>query len=107
MLIILLMIFITTELPQGLLAVCNGIWPNDIHHFVYLSLGDILDLLSLINCNSCYLLYPLISTQYRHTLRSMLQRFEDAYKSRMYSASRTIHADTSVLRFMDDRDVLL
>lgn len=108
MLVILLLIFICTELPQGILALANGLYPNDIHQFVYLSLGDILDLLSLINCNSCYLLYPLISTQYRHTLKSILQSYRETYRSRMPSASRlTMHHDTSMLRFMDDRDVLL
>uniref|UniRef100_A0A915CMY7 Uncharacterized protein n=1 Tax=Ditylenchus dipsaci TaxID=166011 RepID=A0A915CMY7_9BILA len=65
--------FLCTEFPQGILAILNGLFPNDIHQFVYLSLGEILDLLSLINCNTCFIVYPLISTQYRETLRGIVR----------------------------------
>ncbi|KAH7697528.1 Protein DMSR-6, partial [Aphelenchoides avenae] len=58
-LLVLLTIFIITELPQGIMAFLNGLFPNDIHHFVYLTLGEMLDLLSLINCNTCFIVYPL------------------------------------------------
>lgn len=57
----------------GILAILNGIFPNDVHQFVYLSLGEFLDLLSLINCNTCFIVYPLISTQYRETLKSFIK----------------------------------
>lgn len=99
-LIILLLIFLCTEFPQGLffylnfiliyffysilvisifyflgiLAILNGIFPNDVHQFVYLSLGEFLDLLSLINCNTCFVVYPLISTQYRETLKGFIKK---------------------------------
>uniref|UniRef100_A0A914ZKR7 G-protein coupled receptors family 1 profile domain-containing protein n=1 Tax=Parascaris univalens TaxID=6257 RepID=A0A914ZKR7_PARUN len=65
MLIILLMIFLFTELPQGFLAILNGMFPNDIHQYIYLSVGEMLDLLSLINCNVCFIVYPCISSHYR------------------------------------------
>ncbi|KAI1707501.1 serpentine type 7TM GPCR chemoreceptor srw domain-containing protein [Ditylenchus destructor] len=58
---------------SGVLAILNGLFPNDIHQFVYLSLGEILDLLSLINCNTCFIVYPLISSQYRETLRILVR----------------------------------
>lgn len=107
MLIVLLVIFISTELPQGFLALANAIWPNDIHQFVYLSLGDILDLLSLINANVIYIIYPLISTQYRHTLKSMMNCLTETYRSRLPSSTSRLNAGTSFLRIADDRDVLL
>ena len=72
-LLILLMVFFSTEFPQGILAILNGLFPNDIHQFVYLSLGELLDLLSLINCNTCFIVYPLISSQYRATLRCLIE----------------------------------
>ncbi|CAD5211778.1 unnamed protein product [Bursaphelenchus okinawaensis] len=106
LLIILLMVFMCTEFPQGVLAILNGLFPNDIHQFVYLSLGDMLDLLSLINCNTCFILYPLISSQYRHTLKCFLQCFQEKYRSRMPSAT-FIKSENSAIKFMDDRDVLL
>uniref|UniRef100_A0A914RR20 G-protein coupled receptors family 1 profile domain-containing protein n=1 Tax=Parascaris equorum TaxID=6256 RepID=A0A914RR20_PAREQ len=74
MLIILLMIFLFTELPQGFLAILNGMFPNDIHQYIYLSVGEMLDLLSLINCNVCFIVYPCISSHYRQTFRIMLHR---------------------------------
>lgn len=61
----------------GFLAILNGLWPNDIHQFVYLSLGDFLDLLSLINCNTCFIVYPLISTQYRKVSRILFWRLKN------------------------------
>ncbi|KAL3084603.1 hypothetical protein niasHS_009138 [Heterodera schachtii] len=70
-LLILLSVFFCTEFPQGILSIMNGLFPNDIHQFVYLSLGELLDLLSLINCNTCFIVYPLISSQYRATLRNL------------------------------------
>uniref|UniRef100_A0A914IA00 G-protein coupled receptors family 1 profile domain-containing protein n=1 Tax=Globodera rostochiensis TaxID=31243 RepID=A0A914IA00_GLORO len=70
-LLILLIVFFCTEFPQGILSIMNGLFPNDIHQFVYLSLGELLDLLSLINCNTCFIVYPLISSQYRATLHNL------------------------------------
>ena len=40
----------TTELPQGIIAVLNGIYTNHVHRYIYQLIGDGLDLLSLINC---------------------------------------------------------
>ncbi|VDM51556.1 unnamed protein product [Toxocara canis] len=74
MLLILLMIFLFTELPQGVLAILNGMFPNDIHQYIYLSVGEMLDLLSLINCNVCFIVYPCISSHYRETFRIMFRR---------------------------------
>ncbi|KAH7695593.1 Protein DMSR-4, partial [Aphelenchoides avenae] len=107
-LIILLIIFLITEFPQGILAILNGLFPNDIHQFVYLSLGEMLDLLSLINCNTCFIVYPLISSQYRATLKDFWDalRYRRSIRKRAYTG-QTIHMDTSVVKFLDDRDVLL
>uniref|UniRef100_A0A914DRF2 Uncharacterized protein n=1 Tax=Acrobeloides nanus TaxID=290746 RepID=A0A914DRF2_9BILA len=54
MLVVLLSIFLATELPQGILAIMNALFPSGVQSFIYMSLGEILDLLSLINCNACF-----------------------------------------------------
>ncbi|VDM30147.1 unnamed protein product [Toxocara canis] len=56
------------------MAILNGMFPNDIHQYIYLSVGEMLDLLSLINCNVCFIVYPCISSHYRETFRIMFRR---------------------------------
>ncbi|TKR68463.1 hypothetical protein L596_024444 [Steinernema carpocapsae] len=69
MLIIMLIIFLATELPQGALALLNALYTNDVHTYIYLNLGEVLDLLSLINCNTSFVLYCVMSSRYRLTFR--------------------------------------
>ncbi|KAK0417542.1 hypothetical protein QR680_013071 [Steinernema hermaphroditum] len=69
MLIILLTTFLATELPQGALALLNALYTNDVHTYIYLNLGELLDLLSLINCNTSFVLYVIASSRYRLTFR--------------------------------------
>ncbi|CAJ0578722.1 unnamed protein product, partial [Mesorhabditis spiculigera] len=42
MLIIMLAVFLCTELPQGLLVILNAIYTNHVHYYVYLNLGEAL-----------------------------------------------------------------
>ncbi|KAI3421318.1 Serpentine type 7TM GPCR chemoreceptor Srw [Globodera pallida] len=86
-LLILLIVFFCTEFPQGILSIMNGLFPNDIHQFVYLSLGELLDLLSLINCNTCFIVYPLISSQYRATLRNLADCIRQLVAGRGWQAA--------------------
>lgn len=62
------------------MAILNGLFPNDIHQFIYLSLGEILDLLSLINCNTCFIVYPMLSSQYRYTLQTIFHYMHNLFK---------------------------
>ncbi len=47
MLILILATFLVTELPQGGIAILNAICTSDVHTYIYSTLGDVLDLLSL------------------------------------------------------------
>jgi len=67
MLLAILVVFILTEFPQGILAILNAIYTTDVHMYVYLTLGDVLDLLSLVNSSVNFVLYCLMSSRYRHT----------------------------------------
>ncbi|KAH7717460.1 Protein DMSR-6 [Aphelenchoides avenae] len=62
MLVVVLLVFVCTELPQGLVSILNALFPNDIHFFVYTNFGELLDLLSLINSNACFIIYATVYT---------------------------------------------
>ncbi|VDM36654.1 unnamed protein product [Toxocara canis] len=72
MLLLMLCVFLSTELPQGVMAVLNAIYTKQFHLFVYLTLADMLDLLSLINCYVGFTVFFCTCTRYRQTI-SMLE----------------------------------
>ncbi|KHJ95066.1 hypothetical protein OESDEN_04996 [Oesophagostomum dentatum] len=49
-----------------------ALYTSQFHAYVYLSLADVLDLLSLINCYVAFLVYICTSSRYRQTLLSIL-----------------------------------
>uniref|UniRef100_A0A0M3INY7 G_PROTEIN_RECEP_F1_2 domain-containing protein n=1 Tax=Ascaris lumbricoides TaxID=6252 RepID=A0A0M3INY7_ASCLU len=65
MLVIMISVFLATELPQGFLALLNGVYTADVHRFIYVNVGDVLDLMSLINCSVDCVLYCMMSSRYR------------------------------------------
>ncbi|VDM98243.1 unnamed protein product [Thelazia callipaeda] len=71
-LIVMLSVFLITELPQGVLAVLNALHTNDVHTILYKNLANLLDLLSLINCYVGFLTYCFLSSKYRQTFIIML-----------------------------------
>ncbi|KAE9413914.1 hypothetical protein Angca_002775 [Angiostrongylus cantonensis] len=67
MLVAVLSIFLIAELPQGLLHVCNAIYSNEtFYQKIYLPLGDLMDLLSLINSAVNFLIYCAMSRKFRN-----------------------------------------
>lgn len=89
MLLLMVTVFLFTELPQGIMAILNGenfvkawaqreklkasaLFTTQFHQMVYLNLADVLDLLSLINCYVAFLVYSFTSSRYRQTLFSLL-----------------------------------
>lgn len=72
MLIVILFVFLITELPQGILTVLTGVFLRDVQRYIYPNLGDILDLLSLINSSVNFLLYCAMSSKYRHVFWKVL-----------------------------------
>ncbi|KAH7717445.1 Protein DMSR-6 [Aphelenchoides avenae] len=72
--VVLLSAFLFTELPQGLLSVVNALFPHEIQWFVYLNFGELLDILSLINCNTCFVVYVATSPRYRMSLAKVIKR---------------------------------
>ncbi|KAK5974364.1 hypothetical protein GCK32_012299 [Trichostrongylus colubriformis] len=67
MLVAVLSIFLVAELPQGMLHVCNAIYSNEtFYQKIYLPLGDLMDLLSLLNSAVNFLIYCAMSRKFRN-----------------------------------------
>ena len=66
MLIAVIVLFLLTEMPQGLLALCSGLQPA---YFVsyYVPLGDVMDIVALVNNGINFFLYSTMSRQFRMT----------------------------------------
>uniref|UniRef100_A0A914HTK5 G-protein coupled receptors family 1 profile domain-containing protein n=1 Tax=Globodera rostochiensis TaxID=31243 RepID=A0A914HTK5_GLORO len=73
MLAAVLLIFLLAELPQGVFLVLNGIFSAEsFHKRVYLPLGDLMDLLSLINSAVGFFIYVGMSRKFRTVFLQLL-----------------------------------
>jgi len=83
MLVLVVLSFVVTEMPQGILAFLSGI-NNDIFEEVYVPLGDIFDILVLINSSANFILYCIMSAQFRKTFREVfcVSRYRSEAKTR-------------------------
>jgi len=66
MLVAVVICFVVTELPQGVLAFLSGI-DNTIFNNVYAPLGDVWDMVVIINSSVNFLLYCTMSRLFRGT----------------------------------------
>lgn len=67
MLLIVLVLFLVTELPQGILLVLS-LTMEDFFDNVYIPLGDTMDILALINNSINFVLYCSMSIEFRRTV---------------------------------------
>nr|CAD2197635.1 unnamed protein product [Meloidogyne enterolobii]CAD2202580.1 unnamed protein product [Meloidogyne enterolobii] len=87
-LIVVLGVFLLTELPQGVLTILNGIFTNDVHTVFYMNLANLLDLLSLINCYVGFLAYCFLCTKYQQTFVLMIFTWSELFICYYRSESR-------------------
>ena len=66
MLLIVVILFVLTELPQGILSLLSGILPSFFDQ-IYSPMGDMLDILALVNNGINFILYCTMSKQFRET----------------------------------------
>uniref|UniRef100_A0A158Q8V0 G_PROTEIN_RECEP_F1_2 domain-containing protein n=1 Tax=Elaeophora elaphi TaxID=1147741 RepID=A0A158Q8V0_9BILA len=69
MLLTILCVVLSTELPQGIMVVLSGILPQAFRRHIYNSLGDLLDLLSLCNACTTFVIYCSMSEQFRNEFK--------------------------------------
>ena len=68
MLVVVVLSFVLTELPQGVLALASAVDPR-IFENVYVPLGDVWDVLVLVNSSANFILYCAMSAQFRSTFK--------------------------------------
>ncbi|XP_069115401.1 G-protein coupled receptor dmsr-1-like [Argopecten irradians] len=73
MLLVVVLLFILTETPQGVLYVLSGLI-NGFFMNVYTPLGDLLDIVALINNGINFVLYCTMSKQFRDTFFNIFIR---------------------------------
>ena len=69
MLLAVVGLFLLTEFPQGILTLCN-IFIHNFFFDVYWPLGDLLDIMALLNNSINFVLYCTMSRQFRDTFVS-------------------------------------
>lgn len=73
MLLVILVLFLITEFPQGIILLITGL-STDILRTCYLYLGDIMDMMALLNCSVNFPLYCVMSKQFRTTFGTVVLR---------------------------------
>lgn len=72
MLLVVITLFLVTELPQAILIVLSATIPG-FFLYVYVPLGDMMDMIALVNNGINFLLYCIMSRDFRTTLLDMLR----------------------------------
>ncbi|XP_039431555.1 G-protein coupled receptor dmsr-1 [Culex pipiens pallens] len=71
LLVAVLMLFLVTEFPQGILGLLSGILEKCFFKRCYALFGEMMDLLALINAAIGFVLYGLMSKQFRTSFKSV------------------------------------
>jgi len=90
MLVAVVLCFVAAELPQGVLAFLSGV-DDSIFHEVYVPLGDVFDVVVLINSAVNFVLYCTMSRQFRQTFGELFLGWTaTSAKYKSASSSRTV-----------------
>ncbi|XP_043260020.1 G-protein coupled receptor dmsr-1-like [Colletes gigas] len=71
MLLVVLLLFLLTELPQGILGLLSVLLGPGFFRTCYLMLGDVIDMLTLVNSAINFILYCTMSRQFRKTFNEL------------------------------------
>ncbi|XP_071082633.1 G-protein coupled receptor dmsr-1-like [Haliotis cracherodii] len=99
MLVAVVMFFVITELPQGILALI-GSMSSDLWE-VYIILGDLMDILVLINSAVNFILYCIMSQQFRNTFKNLFigknKTFFSKYHKQNGATYSVVKTDTTMV----------
>ncbi|XP_043505672.1 G-protein coupled receptor dmsr-1 isoform X2 [Polistes fuscatus] len=73
MLVAVLFLFLITEIPQGVLGLLSGILGDCFFRNCYHNFGEIMDILALLNGAINFILYCLMSRQFRTSFRQLFK----------------------------------
>ncbi|XP_076233905.1 G-protein coupled receptor dmsr-1 [Calliopsis andreniformis] len=71
MLLAVLLLFLLTELPQGVLGLLSAVLDAGFFRTCYVMLGDVIDTLALVNSAINFILYCTMSRQFRKTFNQL------------------------------------
>ncbi|KAG8226653.1 hypothetical protein J437_LFUL005305 [Ladona fulva] len=71
MLVAVLVLFLVTEFPQGVLGLMSGLFGRCFFRYCYHIFGDLMDLLALLNGSINFILYCAMSRQFRQTFAQL------------------------------------
>lgn len=74
LLVAVLLLFLITEFPQGILGLLSAIMGKCFFSRCYSLFGELMDLLALINAAVGFVLYGLMSKQFRTSFKSLFLR---------------------------------
>lgn len=100
MLLVVMILFLVTEFPQGILILASAL-VSGFYHNVYMPLGDLMDFIALVNNAINFVLYCIMSQQFRNRFIDMYikrtSRFNRFEKISLHnqSLSRTIVTDAA------------
>lgn len=97
MLLVVLILFVVTELPQGILLLLCATVP-DFYYNVFYNIADFIDFLSLLNNSVNFVLYCVMSQQFR-------EKFVQVYVQPMCDKRRAVISSTSELLTLRDNHV--
>lgn len=80
MLLAVIILFLLTELPQGVLIILSACVEN-FYDQVYLLLGDVMDIVALVNNAVNFILYCSMSTKFRETFVHLFCNFHPLHRS--------------------------
>lgn len=101
MLLAVVILFLLTETPQGVLSVMGGL-DGSFFDFIYLPLGDLLDIITLINNGINFVLYCTMSKQFRDTF---LKLFLKNVLHQEYRRTKTTYTTAQATVATNDSDV--
>ena len=101
MLLAVVILFLLTETPQGVLNVMGGLDESFFLH-IYLPLGDLLDIITLINNGINFVLYCTMSKQFRDTF---LKLFLKNVLHQEYRRTKNTYTSAQATQATKDSDV--
>ncbi|CAD7083289.1 unnamed protein product [Hermetia illucens] len=73
MLLAVLLLFLITEFPQGILGLLSALLGNPFFMQCYMKLGEVMDILALLNSGINFILYCSMSRQFRSTFNLLFR----------------------------------
>ena len=102
MLLAVLLLFLITEFPQGILGLLSAVLGDEFFNRCYAPLGELMDITALVNSGINFILYCVMSKKFRETftqvfcLESITAKFTPLVKSPKDTSTYTNTAATAL-----------